>query len=185
MRSQQSPDSSGLDVGRLLAIHRSSTFKAPPPTNPFIIQEGCLRDPIKIQKSKFKITPTLPLPVKKCLLLILLGIILSLLEGCVSKHSEMGVRNYWRDPSPPAFTKGKSTQADVMHALGPPSQVIALQDQTLFYYLREQSRTKAMFLIFYNHTGQEITYDRAIFFFNKQSVLTDFAYSAETVPLEK
>ena len=123
--------------------------------------------------------------LKKCALLILLGIILSLLDGCVSKHSEMGVRNYWRDPSPPAFEKGKSTQADVMHGLGPPSQVIALQDQTLFYYLREQSRTKAVFLIFYNHTGQEITYDRAIFFFNKQSVLTDFAYSAETVPLEQ
>ena len=123
--------------------------------------------------------------LRKCAFLILLGVLLSLLNGCVSKHSEMGVRNYWRAPTPPAFEKGKSTQADVLHGLGPPSQVIALQDQTLFYYLREQSRTKAMFLIFYNHTGQEILYDRAIFFFNKQSVLTDFAYSAETVPLEK
>jgi hypothetical protein len=107
------------------------------------------------------------------------------LTACVSKRGAMGVRNYWRDPGMPAFEKGRTTQSDVMHALGPPSQVIALQDQTLFYYLRELSQTKAMFLVVYNQTRQEITYDRAIFFFNKESVLTDFAYSKEVAPIEK
>jgi hypothetical protein len=75
--------------------------------------------------------------------LTLLGICLFLFTGCLSKRAEMGVRNYWRDPSLPAFETGRTTQSDVMRALGPPSQVIALPDQTLFYYLREQSRTKA------------------------------------------
>jgi hypothetical protein len=117
--------------------------------------------------------------------LLLLGLCLLPLTGCMSKRGEMGVRNYWRDPSVPAFEKGRTTQSDVMKALGPPSQVIALQDQTLFYYLREQSHTSAMFLIVYNQTRQEITYDRAIFFFNKDSVLTDFALSKEAVPIEK
>jgi outer membrane protein assembly factor BamE (lipoprotein component of BamABCDE complex) len=97
----------------------------------------------------------------------------------------MGVRNYWRDPSLATFQKGHSTESDVMRALGPPSQVIALQDQTLFYYLREQSRTKAMFLIVYNQTRQQITYDRAIFFFDKQAMLTDFAFSKEAISNEK
>jgi hypothetical protein len=101
--------------------------------------------------------------------------------GCVSKQSEMGVENSWRDPSPPAFEKGRSTQSDVMRSLGPPSQVIALQEQTLFYYLREQSRSKAVYLAVYNQTRQRINYDRAIFFFNKQGTLTDFAYSKEPV----
>ena len=101
--------------------------------------------------------------------------------GCVSKRSEMGVENSWRDPSPPAFEKGRSTQSDVMRSLGPPSQVIALQEQTLFYYLREQSRSKAVYLVVYNQTRQRINYDRAIFFFNKQGVLTDFAYSKEAI----
>ena len=118
--------------------------------------------------------------------LLLLGLCaLSPLAGCMSKRGEMGVRNYWRDPSLPAFEKGRSTQSDVMKALGPPSQVIALQDQTLFYYLREQSQTSAMFLLIYNQTRQQINYDRAIFFFNKDSVLTDFAYSKEVVPSGK
>jgi hypothetical protein len=103
------------------------------------------------------------------------------LAGCVSKRSEMGVENKWRGPSSPVFEKGRSTQAEVMRSLGPPSQVIALHDQTLFYYLREQSRTKSFYLIVYNQTRQQIAYDRAIFFFNKQGVLTDFAYSKEAV----
>ena len=83
------------------------------------------------------------------------------------------------------FEKDRSTQSDVLRALGPPSQVIALQDQTLFYYLREQTKTKAMYLIIYNQTREQITYDRAIFFFNKQGVLTDFAYSKEAIPTQK
>jgi hypothetical protein len=106
-------------------------------------------------------------------------------SGCLSKRGEMGVRNYWRDDSLAVFEKDRSTQSDVMRALGPPSQVIALQDQTLFYYLREQTKTKAMYLIIYNQTREQITYDRAIFFFNKQGVLTDFAYSKEAIPTQK
>ena len=103
------------------------------------------------------------------------------LTGCVSKRSEMGVENNWRGPSQPVFEKGRSTQSEVMRSLGPPSQVIALHDQTLFYYLREQSQTRSFYLMVYNQTRQQIDYDRAIFFFNKQGVLTDFAYSKEAV----
>src|SRR5262245_4187803 len=93
---------------------------------------------------------------------------LSVTSGCLNKRSEMGVENKWRDAAAPAFEKGKSTQTDVMQALGPPSQVIGLREQTLFYYLREQSRTKAKFFIVYNQMREQILYDRAIFFFDKQ-----------------
>jgi len=72
-----------------------------------------------------------------------------------------------------------------MAALGPPSQVIALHDQTLFYYLREQLTSKSYFLLVYNQTRENVTYDRAIFFFDKNGTLSDFAYSKEAIPLEK
>jgi hypothetical protein len=122
-------------------------------------------------------SPFFSLPaVALATLLLLPGLV-----GCVSKSSEMGVENSWRGASPPVFEKGRSTQSDVLRSLGPPSQVIALHDQTLFYYLREQSRTKAVYLVLYNQTRQRITYDRAIFFFTKQEVLSDFAYSREPV----
>jgi outer membrane protein assembly factor BamE (lipoprotein component of BamABCDE complex) len=112
-------------------------------------------------------------------------LVLCIVAGCVSKSSEMGVENKWRDASFPMFEKGRSTETDVMKVLGPPSQVIALHDQTLFYYLREQSKTKAFYLVIYNQTKQRITYDRAIFFFDRQRVLTDFSYSPETICAKK
>ena len=102
--------------------------------------------------------------------------------GCATKQSQLGVQNAWRDPALPPFEKGRTTQSDVMRQLGPPSQVIALHDQTLFYYLREQFKSDAMFLILYNQTRERITYDRAIFFFNPKGVLTDFAFSNESIP---
>ena len=101
------------------------------------------------------------------------------------RHACSGHRYWpraWRDPALPPLEKGRTTQSDVMRELGPPSQVIALHDQTLFYYLREQFKSDAMFLILYNQTRERITYDRAIFFFNQKGVLTDFAFSNESIP---
>src|SRR4051812_30236505 len=109
-------------------------------------------------------------------------LLLPAIAGCVSKNSSMGVQNTWRAPAPPAFGKGRTTESEVMRALGPPSQLIALHDQTVFYYLREQSQSKAVYLVVYNQTRQQIDYDRAIFFFGKDGVLKDFAYSQEAVP---
>jgi outer membrane protein assembly factor BamE (lipoprotein component of BamABCDE complex) len=110
---------------------------------------------------------------------------LTFLAACASKQSQMGVQNKWRAASPPPFQKGRTSQSEVMAALGPPSQVIALHDQTLFYYLREQLQTKAIFLLLYNQTRENVSYDRAIFFFDKNGTLSDFAYSEEAIPLEK
>lgn len=111
---------------------------------------------------------------------ICLGLVLA--QGCATKQSQLGVQNAWRNPTLPAFEKGRTTQSEVMRELGPPSQVIALHDQTLFYYLREQFKSRALFLILYNKTSERITYDRAIFFFNEDGILTDFALSNESIP---
>ncbi len=105
--------------------------------------------------------------------------------GCASSKTEIGVENRWRDETLPVFEKGRTTESDVMKALGPPSQVIGLKDRTLFYYLREQSVTRGLYLIIYNETREKISYDRAIFFFDTEGVLTDFAYSEEKVPRAK
>lgn len=110
---------------------------------------------------------------------------LAFLPACASKQSQMGVQNKWRATSLPPFQKGKTSQSEVMTALGPPSQVIALHDQTLFYYLREQLKTKAIFLLLYNQTRENISYDRAVFFFDRNGTLSDFAYSEESIPIEK
>jgi len=96
----------------------------------------------------------------------------------------MGVENLWRVDPAPAFEIGRTTQSDVMETLGPPSQVIGLNDQTLFYYLREQQQQKlqSLSVIIYSHSRERILYDRAIFFFDRKGVLQDFALSEEAIP---
>ena len=107
------------------------------------------------------------------------------LAGCgVSKQSQ-GVANLWRDDSLPPFERGITTQSQVIQRLGPPSQVIGLNDQVVFYYLRENVASRGVFLILYNWTSKRVSYDRAIFFFNEDGVLTEYGLSVERLPYEK
>jgi outer membrane protein assembly factor BamE (lipoprotein component of BamABCDE complex) len=110
--------------------------------------------------------------------------VLVLTAGCISKSSTQGVENLWRAEPAPVFERGKTTEHDVLSALGPPSQVINAGDRTVFYYLLEAKRSRGAILIIYNRTVERITYDRAIFFFDAQGHLTDFATSNEKVPLQ-
>jgi len=113
--------------------------------------------------------------------LALLGVAL-LASGCASRQSQLGVKNLWRNNDAAKFEKGTTTQSDVMQVLGPPSQVIGLRDQTIFYYLREQLKSKSLVLVIYNDTREQITYDRAIFFFDTKGILKDYAFSDEQLP---
>ena len=110
------------------------------------------------------------------------SLVLSLLwaavaTGCVSYDRTKGVESTWRDPAVPAPVVGSTTQADVLKALGPPSQVIGLRDQTVFYYLREHGRGKGAVFIVYNWVNEDVSYDRAIFFFGPDGVLRDYGLS--------
>ena len=101
--------------------------------------------------------------------------------GCANRQSQMGVENLWRADPAPAFEIGGTTQSEVMDALGPPSQVIALGDKTLFYYLREQQKLQSLSVVIYSHSRERIMYDRAIFFFDREGILQDFALSKEAI----
>lgn len=120
--------------------------------------------------------------MKTRLLLIALACWIAVGVGCANRQSQMGVENLWRADPAPAFELGSTTQSEVMEALGPPSQVIALGEQTLFYYLREKQKLQALSLIIYSHSREQIMYDRAIFFFDRKGVLRDFALSEEAIP---
>ena len=105
--------------------------------------------------------------------------------ACANYTTQQGVQNKWRDESLPQVQIGKTTQAEVAKQFGPPSQVIALNDQVIFYYLLEQKIGKGAFFIIYNWLDNKTTYDRAIFFFNKKGILIDYAYSLEKVAYEE
>jgi hypothetical protein len=109
-------------------------------------------------------------PARSALLLIL-GC--ALLAGCVSYEHGAGLA--WRGDAALDFEAGRTTESDVLERLGPPSQMIALADRTVFYYLRERTRGRAAILVFYNRISEDVTYDTAVFFFDARGVLTEWA----------
>jgi outer membrane protein assembly factor BamE (lipoprotein component of BamABCDE complex) len=99
------------------------------------------------------------------------------LAGCASYERTRGVEASWRDPAVPAPVVGTTTQSEILEALGPPSQVIGLRDQTVFYYLREQDKGRGGIFIVYNWLKEDVRFDRAIFFFDADGVLRDYGLS--------
>ena len=69
----------------------------------------------------------------------------------------------------------KLNRRDVLALLGPPSQLISLGDETVLYYLFEHSEGEGLILLLYNRMEIETRYDRAVFFFDGNDVLTDYA----------
>lgn len=102
-----------------------------------------------------------------------------LMSGCANWDGYAGVENRWRAEDVPAWEPGKTTAEDVAKYLGPPSQLIPLHDETVFYYMRESKDGSALLLLVWNSGTQVTEYDRAIFFFDKKGVLKTFAYSNE------
>jgi outer membrane protein assembly factor BamE (lipoprotein component of BamABCDE complex) len=96
--------------------------------------------------------------------------------GCAEISKKAGVENRWREPNI-VLQEGVTTQQQVLAQLGPPSQLIALPEKTVFYYLFEETKGRLVFLILYNQANTDITYDRAIFFFHKNGILETYAFS--------
>jgi hypothetical protein len=99
-----------------------------------------------------------------------------LMPGCAQISRTSGVENNWRKPQV-VFHNAVTTEDEVLNQLGPPSQIIALPDRTVFYYLFEKTNGKLLFLVLYNQATTHITYDRAIFFFNQDHILEHYALS--------
>ena len=119
--------------------------------------------------------------MKPLLRLILLSCGVGLFSACVNVSSERGVEKRWGKEdmvnASVQWRQGKTTKSQVLKDLGPPSQVVAVGDETVFYYLREKVRGRGLVLLVYNDVRVQAGYDRAIFFFDKQGRLKDLAVS--------
>ncbi len=102
-------------------------------------------------------------------------------SGCRVSSTRAGVSNNWRDENV-RFEVGRTTQSEVLKRLGPPSQIIDLQGRLVFYYLLEHEDSRDAIFVVYNTSTVEIVYDRAIFFFDKNGILTEQALSHESLP---
>ncbi len=102
-------------------------------------------------------------------------IALLLITGCAQYDNKRGVEVTWQASITDSLVRSQSSRGDVLELLGPPSQVIALQDGTVLYYLFERSEGDGLILILYNRLKMDTRYDRAIFFFDENDRLTDYA----------
>jgi outer membrane protein assembly factor BamE (lipoprotein component of BamABCDE complex) len=111
----------------------------------------------------------------KTLVLTILLLSVTLLGGCAQYENKRGVEVSWANAVTNNLQRGSSTRGDVLELLGPPSQVIALEEETALYYLFEHSRGQGLILLLYNRVHVDTRYDRAIFFFDANDVLTEYS----------
>lgn len=100
---------------------------------------------------------------------------LGMLSGCVQFNNKRGVEVGWQAEATASLVRGQTTRGEVLELLGPPSQVISLQEETVLYYLFEKAEGEGLILIVYNTIDVDTRYDRAIFFFDENDRLTDFS----------
>lgn len=102
--------------------------------------------------------------------------------GCTRTTSQRGIEPVWRALPADALIVGQTTQSTVLELLGPPSQVITHDSGQIFYYLHELSTSRGLILVVYNKSETDTSYDRAIFFFDTDGLLVDYAISAPARP---
>ncbi len=109
-------------------------------------------------------------------------LLVAALAGCANRKEEAGVDNHWRADDAPSWAVGVTSVDDVMTAFGPPSQIVNLDDQVVYYYLRERISGNGYYFLIYNQTNSRTSYDRAIFFFGRDGKLLRSSYSREGLP---
>ncbi len=107
--------------------------------------------------------------------LLAVAMLVALASGCAQYENKRGVEVTWQPEVLEQFQAGTTTRREVMTVLGPPSQVISLDGETVLYYLYERSDGDGLILILYNQFKVDTRYDRAVFFFDENDLLTDYA----------
>lgn len=103
------------------------------------------------------------------------GLLACILTACAQYNSQRGVEVTWDPAVLEGLVAGETTRAQVLERLGPPSQLIALDGETVLYYLYERSRGNGLILVAYNRFDIATRYDRAVFFFDENDRLTEYA----------
>ena len=120
--------------------------------------------------------------VKLKFLLLLAFSFYLLNTGCFQVSDQQGVDNLWREEARVEnIAEGKTTQNEVIQLFGPPSQIINLDNGAVFYYLLQEKKGAGVFLLLFNYKTERVSYDRAIFFFDKKGILTDYGLSVESI----
>ena len=109
-------------------------------------------------------------------------LLVGLSAACAQYENRRGVEVGWQPAVTAGLVRGQTTRQEILDLLGPPSQVISLDDETVLYYLFEHSAGNGFILIAYNRFTIDTRYDRAIFFFDGNDRLSDYATHTDADP---
>jgi hypothetical protein len=107
--------------------------------------------------------------------IVVLSLIL-LFTGCAmfgksKEHHAFDAR--WFDTCAP----GTTTAADVVELFGAPSNLVELSNGNAYIYERSVSKGTGIWLVILSFGNYETQYDRVVFFFNKENILTHYGLS--------
>ncbi len=117
--------------------------------------------------------------------ILILVVLAAAFAGCATFSDKRGVEVTWQPAAMEQLEKGKTTRREVLTDFGPPSQVISLGDETVLYYLYEKTTGEGLVLIIYNRFDVRTRYDRAVFFFDANDLLTEFSSHIGSDPVRK
>ena len=106
-------------------------------------------------------------------------VILSMMLLCVScamfgKSKEYhGFDAKWLE----RFTPGTTTAADVLEVFGAPSRMVKLSNGNAYVYERSVSKGTGIWLVLLSFGNYETQYDRVVFFFDPEDILTHYGLS--------
>jgi hypothetical protein len=107
--------------------------------------------------------------------IVVLGVIL-LCAGCAmfgKSKEHHGFDARWLDQC----TAGTTTAADVVKLFGAPSNMVELSNGNAYVYERSVSKGTGIWLIILSFGNYETQYDRVVFFFNNEDILTHYGLS--------
>ena len=107
---------------------------------------------------------------------VLAALACAVAPACISTESDRGIQPSWKQIGADALVDGETTRNEVLELLGPPSQILSLGEETAFYYMLEKTRGRGVILIVYNDRSEKTVYERAVFFFDREGVLTEHAF---------
>jgi len=109
---------------------------------------------------------------------IIIGLTLTLLQGCVVTRGTVG------EPIPEeavsAIKKGKTTMAEVVSSIGAPDRIVRGNDREIFHYYYYDGKSPAMMLILLNFIRMDVKSDNLYVFFNREGIAEEVVYGKRT-----
>lgn len=110
---------------------------------------------------------------------------LLVLAGCSGATVQSGVANRWRSPGA-RYVAGQTSLDDVLRDLGPPSQIVPLENGgSIYFYVLQETSTFGVNALLFKTTDIDVYYDRALFQFDGQERLVRHSISGQAIEYEE